>query len=74
MFDDVPRRRLHARQHVLGERLDAIAELDPDALTNVINGLIAKNASAPSPTKRFVHLFTLLTRAVPPTIRSPLGS
>ena len=33
MFDDIPRRRLHARQHVLGERLDAIAELDPDALT-----------------------------------------
>ena len=46
MFDDIPRRPLHARQDVLGDRLADIADLDPDALaalTNVIDGLIAKN-------------------------------
>lgn len=46
MFDDILRRPLHTKQDVLGDRLDAINELDPDALnalTNVIDGLIAKN-------------------------------
>lgn len=40
------RRPLHAKADVLGDRLADIADLDPDALaalTNVIDGLIAKN-------------------------------
>lgn len=37
---------VHAKADVLGDRLADIADLDPDALaaiTNVIDGLIAKN-------------------------------
>jgi len=46
VFDDIPRRALRAADNPLGDRLDAIGELDPDALaalTNVIDGLIAKS-------------------------------
>jgi transcriptional regulator with XRE-family HTH domain len=46
VFDDIPPRPLHAKADVLGDRLTQIADLDPDALnalTNVIDGLIAKN-------------------------------
>lgn len=46
VFDDIARRPLHAKQDVLGDRLAAIAELDPEALaalTNVIDALITKS-------------------------------
>lgn len=46
VFDDIPRRPLHAVDNPLGDRLHAINELDPEALaalTNVIDGLLAKN-------------------------------
>jgi transcriptional regulator with XRE-family HTH domain len=45
VFDDIARRPLHASHDVLGDRLNAIAELAPDdlaALNNLIDGLIAK--------------------------------
>lgn len=45
VFDDNARRPLHASHDVLGDRLNAIAELAPDdlaALNNLIDGLIAK--------------------------------
>lgn len=43
---NIARRPLHAKQDVLGDRLAAIAELDPEALaalTNVIDALITKS-------------------------------
>lgn len=46
VFDDVPRRALHAAENVLGDRLAAIAELDDDdrhSLLNVIDGLVTKS-------------------------------
>ncbi len=46
VFDDIARRPLHANQDVLGDRLNAIAELDSEALaalTNIIDALITKS-------------------------------
>jgi transcriptional regulator with XRE-family HTH domain len=46
VFDDVPRRPLHAAENILGDRLAGVAELsdeDAAALRNVIDGLIAKS-------------------------------
>jgi transcriptional regulator with XRE-family HTH domain len=46
VFDEVPRRPLHASENVLGERLATIAELDEDdrhSLLNVIDGLVTKS-------------------------------
>jgi transcriptional regulator with XRE-family HTH domain len=46
VFDDVPRRPLHAAENILGDRLAGVAELGDDdlaALRNVIDGLIAKS-------------------------------
>ena len=45
VFDDSPRRPLHAAENALGDRLAVVAELDEDDLTslrNVIDGLVAK--------------------------------
>lgn len=45
VFDDIPRRPLHAAENVLGDRLSALAELDDDnrhSLLNVIDGLVTK--------------------------------
>lgn len=45
VFDDVPRRALHAPENALGDRLAVVGELDDDdmgALRNVIDGLVAK--------------------------------
>ena len=46
VFDDVPRRPLHAPENILGDRLAGVAELsdeDANALRNVIDGLVAKS-------------------------------
>lgn len=46
VFEDVPRRPLHAAENVLGDRLGAIAELDDQdraSLLNVIDGLVTKS-------------------------------
>jgi transcriptional regulator with XRE-family HTH domain len=45
VFDDVPRRPLHAPENILGDRLATVAELDPDelgVLASVIDGLVTK--------------------------------
>jgi len=46
VFDDIPRRPLHANENALGDRLAAIAELSDDELAvlrSVIDGLLAKS-------------------------------
>ncbi|MGH3369659.1 MAG: helix-turn-helix domain-containing protein [Nocardioidaceae bacterium] len=46
VFDDIPRRRLHANENALGDRLAAITELTDDELAvlrSVIDGLLAKS-------------------------------
>ena len=49
VFDDIPRRALRAADNPHGDRLDAINELDPEALAaltnviDVIDGLVAKS-------------------------------
>ena len=45
VFDDIPRRPLHAKEDVLGDRLADIADLgdqDRASLLNVIDALITK--------------------------------
>jgi transcriptional regulator with XRE-family HTH domain len=46
LFDDVPRRPLHAAEDALGDRLAVIGELSADdlaSLLNVVDGLVAKS-------------------------------
>ena len=46
VFDDIPRRPLHAAENILGDRLAALAELNDDdrhSLLNVIDGLVTKS-------------------------------
>jgi transcriptional regulator with XRE-family HTH domain len=46
LVDDVPRRRLHAAEHALGDRLAAVGELSEEdlaSLLNVLDGLVAKS-------------------------------
>jgi len=46
LVDNVPRRRLHAAEHALGDRLAAVAELSEEdlaSLLNVLDGLVAKS-------------------------------
>ena len=46
VFDDIARRPLHAPENILGDRLAAIAELNDDdrsSLLNVIDGLVTKS-------------------------------
>lgn len=45
LIDDIPQRPLRAPENALGDRLNAIAELDDDALAvlnGVIDGLLAR--------------------------------
>jgi transcriptional regulator with XRE-family HTH domain len=45
VYDDIPRRPLHAPENILGDRLATITELDPDelgVLASVIDGLVTK--------------------------------
>ncbi|MDA8044451.1 MAG: helix-turn-helix transcriptional regulator [Actinomycetota bacterium] len=46
LVDGIPRRPLHSAEHNLGDHLANIGELsesDLEALTNVVDGLVAKN-------------------------------
>ena len=46
LFDEVPRRPLHAAEDALGDRLAVIGELSADdlsSLLNVVDGLVAKS-------------------------------
>ncbi|MGH9268010.1 MAG: helix-turn-helix domain-containing protein [Acidimicrobiales bacterium] len=46
VFDDIARRPLHSPENILGDRLAAIAELNDDdrsSLLNVIDGLVTKS-------------------------------
>jgi DNA-binding XRE family transcriptional regulator len=52
LVDDIPRRPLHSAEHSLGDHLAHVGELSEDdlaALVNVLDGLVAKTASRPSP-------------------------
>lgn len=45
VFDQAPRRALHAPENALGDRLAVVSELDHDdlaSLRNIIDGLVAK--------------------------------